>query len=47
MLAIAEDINCEYISKKFILQSIESTKPLINKEMISYFEDFAKKSIEQ
>ena len=47
MLAIAEDINCEYISKKFILHSIESTKPLINKEMISYFEDFAKKSIEQ
>ena len=47
MLAIADDISCEFISTKFILQSIESTKPLINKEMISYFEDFAKKSIEQ
>ena len=47
MLAIAEDINCEFIDEKFILQSIESTKPLINKETINYFEDFAKKNIEQ
>ena len=47
MLAIADDINCEYISTKYILQSIESTKPLINKEMINYFEEFSKKSIEQ
>ena len=47
MLAIADNINCEYIDKKFILQSIETTKPIINKEMINYFEDFAKKSNEQ
>ena len=47
MLAIADDINCEYISTKYILQSIESNKPLINKEMINYFEEFSKKSIEQ
>ena len=47
MLAIADDINCEYISTKYILQSIESTKPLINKEMINYFEEFSKKSIEK
>ena len=46
MLAIADNINCEYIDKKYIFQSIESTKPIINKEMIAYFEDFAKKSIE-
>ena len=36
MLAIADNINCEYIDKKFILQSIETTKPIINKEMINY-----------
>ena len=47
MLAIADNINCEYISLKYILQSIDSTKPLINHEMIKYFEDFAKKNIEQ
>ena len=47
MLAIAEDINCEFIDEKFILQSIESTKPLINKDIINYFEDFAKKNNEQ
>jgi AAA family ATPase len=47
MLAIADNINCEYSDKKFILQSIETTKPIINKEMINYFEDFAKKSNEQ
>ena len=47
MLAIADNINCEYIDKKFILQSIETTKPIINKEMINYFEDFSKKSNEQ
>ena len=47
MLAIADNIHCEYIDKKFILQSIETTKPIINKEMINYFEDFAKKSNEQ
>ena len=46
MLAIAENINCEYIDKKYVLQSIESTKPIINKEMIDYFEKFAKKSTE-
>ncbi len=46
MLAIAENINCEFIDKKFILQSIESTKPIINKEMIEYFEKFSKKYIE-
>ena len=46
MLAIADNINCEYIDKKYVFQSIESTKPIINKEMINYFEDFAKKSIE-
>ena len=46
MLAIADNINCEFIDKKFILQSIESTKPIINKEMIDYFENFAKKSLE-
>ena len=47
MLAIADNINCEYIDKKFILQSIESTKPIINKEMIDYFEKFSKKLIEK
>ena len=47
MLAIAEDINCEFIDEKFILQSIESNKPLINKDIINYFEDFAKKNNEQ
>ena len=47
MLAIADDINCEFIDEKFILQSIESTKPLINKDTISYFEDFAKRNNEQ
>ena len=47
MLAIAENINCEFIDKKFIIQSIESTKPIINKEMIEYFEKFSKKSNEQ
>ena len=46
MLAIADNINCEYIDKKFVLQSIESTKPIINKEMIDYFEKFSKKTIE-
>ena len=46
MLAIADNINCEFIDKKFVIQSIESTKPIINKEMIDYFEKFAKKSIE-
>ena len=46
MLAIADNINCEFIDKKFIMQSIESTKPIINKEMIDYFENFAKKSVE-
>ena len=46
MLAIADNLNCEYIDKKFVLQSIESTKPIINKEMIDYFENFAKKTIE-
>ena len=47
MLAIADNINCEYIDKKFILQSIETTKPIINKEMINYFEKKKKKSNEQ
>ena len=47
MLAIADNINCEYIDKKFILQSIETTKPIINKEMLDYFEEFSKKSNEQ
>ena len=47
MLAISDNINCEYIEKKFILQSIESTKPIINKEMLDYFEEFSKKSNEQ
>ena len=46
MLAIADNINYEFIDKKFIMQSIESTKPIINKEMIDYFENFAKKSVE-
>ena len=46
MLAIADNINCEFIDKKFIMQSIESTKPIINKEMIDYFENFDKKSVE-
>ena len=46
MLAIADNINCEYIDKKFVLQSIETTKPIINKEMIDYFEKFTKKSSE-
>lgn len=46
MLAISDNINCEYIDKKYIFQSIESTKPIINKEMINYFEDFSKKSNE-
>ena len=46
MLAISDNINCEFIDKKFILQSIESTKPIINKDMIEYFENFAKKSVE-
>ena len=47
MLAISDNINCEYIDKKYIFQSIESTKPIINKEMINYFEEFSKKSNEQ
>ena len=46
MLAIADNINCEFIDKKFVIQSIDSTKPIINKKMIEYFEDFAKKTIE-
>ena len=29
------------------MQSIETTKPIINKEMINYFEEFSKKSNEQ
>ena len=47
MLAISDNINCEYIDKKYIMQSIETTKPIINKEMINYFEEFSKKSNEQ
>ena len=47
MLAISDNINCDYIDKKYILQSIETTKPIINKEMINYFEEFSKKSNEQ
>ena len=46
MLAIADNINCEFIDKKFVIQSIDSTKPIINKKMIEYFEDFTKKTIE-
>ena len=46
MLAIADNINCEFIDKKFVIQSIDTTKPIINKEMIDYFENFAKKTIE-
>ena len=47
MLAISDNINCEYIDKKYILQSIETTKPIINKQMLEYFEEFSKKTNEQ
>ena len=47
MLAIGDDINCEFIGYKYILESIENTKPIINQEMINYFENFAKKNNEE
>ena len=44
MIAISNNINCEYIEKKYILEAIKNTKPIITSEMIKYFEDFEKKS---
>ena len=44
MIALSNDINCEYIDKKYIIESIKNTKPIISSEMIKYFEDFEKKS---
>lgn len=42
MIALNEDINSLNISQKHIIQAIKQIKPVITKEMISYFENFAK-----
>ena len=42
MIALNEDINSLNISQKNIIQAIKQIKPVITKEMINYFEDFAK-----
>ena len=47
MMAIEENIECESIDIKYLYKAIENTKPIINKEMIKYFENFKDKIIEQ
>ena len=45
IMAIEDDVNVNEIGKKYIIQAIQSVKPVINEEMIKFFEDFQKKSI--
>ena len=45
IMAIEDDVNVNEIGKKFIIQAIQSVKPIINDDMIKFFEDFQKKSI--
>ena len=42
MIALNEDINALHVSQGHIIQAIKQIKPVITKEMIKYFEDFAK-----
>ena len=45
IMAIEDNINVQAIPKKFIIKAVESVKPVINEEMIKFFEDFQKKNI--
>ena len=45
IMAIEDNINVQAIPKKFIIKAVESIKPVINEEMIKFFEDFQKKNI--
>ena len=45
IMAIEDDVNVNEIGKKYIIQAIQSVKPVINEEMIKFFEDFQKKSV--
>ena len=47
MNALSEDIDIECIRKEHIMNAIKNTKPIITKDMIEYYEQFAKKSNEQ
>ena len=44
IMAIENDVNVQQIEQKFIIKAIESVKPVINNEMIKFFEDFQKKN---
>ena len=46
MMAITDNMECEFIEEKYIIKAVENTKQIINKEMVEYFENFAKKSNE-
>ena len=43
MMTLSEDINAEFVKKEHIINAIKRTKSVITKEMIAYYEGFAKK----
>ena len=45
IMAIEDDVNVNEIGKKYIIQAIQSVKPVINEEMIKFFENKKKKSV--
>ena len=44
-MAIEDDVNVNEVGKKYIIKAIQNVKPIINEEMIKFFEDFQKKSV--
>jgi hypothetical protein len=42
MIALNENIMAENVQQKHIVQALSQIKPVINSEMIEYFENFAK-----
>ena len=45
IMAIEDNVNVNEVGKKYIIKAIQNVKPIINEEMIKFFEDFQKKSI--
>ena len=45
IMAIEDDVNVNEVGKKYIIKAIQNVKPIINEEMIKFFEDFQKKSV--
>jgi SpoVK/Ycf46/Vps4 family AAA+-type ATPase len=42
MICLDEDINAEEINQSHLIKAMKLVKPIITKEMLEYYENFAK-----